>query len=299
MSSNDANPPSPPPLPPPSSQPPTHYVVISPMNNDFPTGRNFPNFNDSSGNSPFNPFTNTNTNTSSGSSSNGGNNYARFFTVAVVCLCLVASLVLFLHLYLRYVRRRHMLQHRRRTANLLRLTTFNLGTSDSPRPGLDRTAISSIPSFQYQKVEADSSENSTPSTASVDCAVCLSLLEEGEVVRMLPECRHVFHVACIDKWLASNASCPVCRAEVSPVPHVQSRSRSRSRSQSVVVEVPDAPAQDQSATKEEAEAGTSVSTRLSTSLRRIVNSNKSLRRVQDDAVVEDLERGNNGANSNN
>ncbi|KAF3339871.1 E3 ubiquitin-protein ligase ATL41-like protein [Carex littledalei] len=289
MSSIDTNSPSPPPLPPPPSTLPP-YVTINPDNiSDFPNSPYNPYYNNNSWNSPFNPYTNY---TTSGSSKNSATTYARFFTVAVVCLCLVASVVLFLHLYLRYVRRRHMLQHRRQTSNLLRLTTFNLATSDSPRPGLDRTAISSIPSFQYQKVEADSSENST-----VDCAVCLSLLEEGDVVRMLPDCRHVFHVACIDKWLASSASCPVCRSEVSPQPHV--RSGSQSRSQSVVVEVSDAPAQDQSGTKEEAEAGTSVSTRFSTSLRRIVNSNRSLRRVQDDAVVEDLERGNNGANSNN
>jgi E3 ubiquitin-protein ligase ATL41 len=235
------------------------------------------------------------TNTVYSSSGSSSSTYNRFFIIAVICLCLVSSMVLFLHLYLRYVRQQHMRRHRRQTVNLLRLTTFNYGQSDSPRAGLDRTAISSIPSYQYKK-EADNSENSTASTVGVDCAVCLSLLEEGEVVRMLPACRHVFHVACIDKWLSSSASCPVCRADVSPQPQApgraQSRSRSRSQSQATVIDATDTPAQEHSGTKEETEEGTSVSTRLSSSVRRMLSSNRSSRRVQDDTVVEDLERGN-------
>ncbi|KAH0465904.1 hypothetical protein IEQ34_006007 [Dendrobium chrysotoxum] len=44
------------------------------------------------------------------------------------------------------------------------------------------------------------------------CAVCLSEFADGENIRLLPECKHCFHVNCIDKWLQSHSSCPVCRA---------------------------------------------------------------------------------------
>nr|CAD1817623.1 unnamed protein product [Ananas comosus var. bracteatus] len=50
------------------------------------------------------------------------------------------------------------------------------------------------------------------------CAVCLADFEEGEAVRVLPECAHCFHVACIDAWLRARTSCPVCRAEIAPPP---------------------------------------------------------------------------------
>ena len=46
----------------------------------------------------------------------------------------------------------------------------------------------------------------------VVCAVCLSEFEEGEELRTLPECLHSFHVQCIDMWLFSHATCPICRA---------------------------------------------------------------------------------------
>ncbi|KAK9074401.1 hypothetical protein SSX86_006999 [Deinandra increscens subsp. villosa] len=51
------------------------------------------------------------------------------------------------------------------------------------------------------------------------CAVCLCEFEENEDVRIMPECAHVFHVSCIDMWLFSHDSCPLCRANATPRAH--------------------------------------------------------------------------------
>ena len=42
------------------------------------------------------------------------------------------------------------------------------------------------------------------------CAICLEDYEAGAVLRMLP-CRHQYHAACLDKWLACKATCPICQ----------------------------------------------------------------------------------------
>ncbi|CAL0314211.1 unnamed protein product [Lupinus luteus] len=71
-----------------------------------------------------------------------------------------------------------------------------------------------IPIHKYHKkgkVDADEGDNST-------CAVCLGDFEEGEELRTLPECMHSFHVPCIDMWLYSHTSCPICRATAVPFP---------------------------------------------------------------------------------
>ncbi|GFQ06016.1 RING-H2 finger protein atl52, partial [Phtheirospermum japonicum] len=47
-----------------------------------------------------------------------------------------------------------------------------------------------------------------------ECAVCLSEFRENESLRLLPKCRHAFHLPCIDTWLRSQSSCPLCRAGV-------------------------------------------------------------------------------------
>ena len=52
--------------------------------------------------------------------------------------------------------------------------------------------------------------------AGLCCSICLAEFEEREVLRMLPDCKHVFHRACVDAWLRLKPTCPNCRA--SPVP---------------------------------------------------------------------------------
>jgi len=50
--------------------------------------------------------------------------------------------------------------------------------------------------------------------SSPDCAVCLSPFSPDAELRLLPACRHAFHAACVDRWLARSPACPVCRAAV-------------------------------------------------------------------------------------
>jgi E3 ubiquitin-protein ligase ATL4 len=54
--------------------------------------------------------------------------------------------------------------------------------------------------------------------SSPDCAVCLSPFSPDAELRLLPSCRHAFHAACVDAWLRTTPSCPLCRAAVS-LPH--------------------------------------------------------------------------------
>ncbi|GFP97679.1 probable E3 ubiquitin-protein ligase hip1 [Phtheirospermum japonicum] len=45
------------------------------------------------------------------------------------------------------------------------------------------------------------------------CAVCLDDLIGGHDPKIgALDCRHVFHVCCIAKWLLNNNICPLCRA---------------------------------------------------------------------------------------
>ncbi|AET42539.1 hypothetical protein EXVG_00190 [Emiliania huxleyi virus 202] len=63
-------------------------------------------------------------------------------------------------------------------------------------------------------------DDNTSSEGDPECTICMSPLAqapEGERVvlgtRTL-ECNHTFHTHCIDRWLAQNSHCPLCRQPV-------------------------------------------------------------------------------------
>jgi E3 ubiquitin-protein ligase EL5 len=49
---------------------------------------------------------------------------------------------------------------------------------------------------------------------ALECAVCLADLSDGEAARFLPKCGHGFHAECVDLWLRSHPTCPLCRVDV-------------------------------------------------------------------------------------
>ena len=50
------------------------------------------------------------------------------------------------------------------------------------------------------------------------CCICYEEYQAGDPLRVLPHCRHEFHVECLDQWAytferkAESPSCPLCRA---------------------------------------------------------------------------------------
>ncbi|KAJ1282042.1 hypothetical protein BS78_03G019700 [Paspalum vaginatum] len=86
--------------------------------------------------------------------------------------------------------------------------------SSRSRRGLDASALAALPVTAYRRyADGPAGSTSAPGPAT-DCAVCLSELADGDKVRALPSCGHVFHVECVDAWLRSRTTCPVCRADV-------------------------------------------------------------------------------------
>ncbi|CAM0910412.1 unnamed protein product [Alopecurus aequalis] len=87
--------------------------------------------------------------------------------------------------------------------------------------GLSDAAIAALPTFAYESPAASDKgggggDEPRGSSAQLLCAVCLEDVRDGESVRQLPPCRHLFHVDCIDLWLHTHRTCPLCRCELSP-----------------------------------------------------------------------------------
>jgi hypothetical protein len=73
--------------------------------------------------------------------------------------------------------------------------------------GIPQSQIERLPTFPAPRPSNDDK-------ASVsNCAVCLHPKNAGEMLRSLP-CLHSFHVDCIDPWLRSKPTCPVCTHKV-------------------------------------------------------------------------------------
>ena len=79
--------------------------------------------------------------------------------------------------------------------------------------GLDEATILSYPKLLYSEAKL----KKTDSTATC-CSICLADYKSTDMLRLLPDCGHLFHLKCVDPWLRLNPTCPVCRTSPLPTP---------------------------------------------------------------------------------
>ncbi|TVU42470.1 hypothetical protein EJB05_08877, partial [Eragrostis curvula] len=85
--------------------------------------------------------------------------------------------------------------------------------------GVKKSVLRAIPTVAYVSVAAPAGSGEAgkavaeaeAEAAAAECAICLAEFEDGGAMRVLPQCGHGFHAACIDKWLRGHSSCPSCR----------------------------------------------------------------------------------------
>ncbi|OVA20885.1 zinc finger protein [Macleaya cordata] len=142
----------------------------------------------------------------------GGSAY-RFNTnfnpsMAIIIIVLICAFF-FMGFFAIYIRQ---CAGERRASGSVRPANGGTGRSRRGPRGLDPAVIGTFPIFIYSDVKG-----LKIGKGALECAVCLNEFEDDEMLRLLPKCDHVFHPECIDAWLVSHTTCPVCRANLKPV----------------------------------------------------------------------------------
>ncbi|KAK7367886.1 hypothetical protein VNO80_09906 [Phaseolus coccineus] len=142
--------------------------------------------------------------------SSSGNKISPAILFIIVILAVVFFILGLLHLLVRF-----LIKHRSSNSSISQSNRYpDMSESDAYQrqlqqlfhlhdSGLDQAFIDALPVFFYKEIIG--------LKEPFDCAVCLCEFLEQDKLRLLPTCNHAFHIECIDTWLLSNSTCPLCR----------------------------------------------------------------------------------------
>ncbi|KAL3535709.1 hypothetical protein ACH5RR_004170 [Cinchona calisaya] len=123
--------------------------------------------------------------------------------VVVGILCTLFSLFFILLVYAKFCRNNTSSNSFHTNLQII----DGLPRSRSRFSGIEKTVIESLPFFRFSSLKG--------SREGLECAICLSKFEDVEILRLLPKCKHAFHINCLDEWLEKHSSCPLCRHKIS------------------------------------------------------------------------------------
>lgn len=129
------------------------------------------------------------------------NNFQPSLAVVIGVLAIMFSLTFLLLVYAKCC-------HRPSSLQILNHEVFGDFTRSASRAsGIDKTVIESLPFFRFSTLKGWRN--------GLECSICLSKFEDVEILRLLPKCKHAFHINCVDQWLERHSGCPLCRCKVS------------------------------------------------------------------------------------
>ncbi|PON70246.1 43kDa postsynaptic protein [Parasponia andersonii] len=110
--------------------------------------------------------------------------------------------------------RTRLSNHPNRPAALVVVTTSSELQAEQ---GLDDAVLGTFPKISYGQAKLHMNKGSDGHDRST-CSICLADYNDSDMLRLLPDCGHVFHLTCVDPWLRQHPTCPICRNSPIPTP---------------------------------------------------------------------------------
>ncbi|XP_022157001.1 probable E3 ubiquitin-protein ligase RHA4A [Momordica charantia] len=136
----------------------------------------------------------------------------KLYQAFIFSIPILFSIILFLLFYLFYLKRR----------------ASSLSFSSSSSPPILPTSSNALTLYVTTACQVDSKAdnpieklpkilfNEELRARDSLCCVCLGEFEIKEELLQVPSCKHVFHIDCMNHWLTTNSTCPLCRCSVIP-----------------------------------------------------------------------------------
>ncbi|KAM3281159.1 putative RING-H2 finger protein ATL71 [Capsicum chacoense] len=90
---------------------------------------------------------------------------------------------------------------------------------------VDEEILRNYPKLLYSQAKVhyhkeDNNNNIDDDDVASGCSICLGDYKDNDMLRLLSNCGHIFHVKCIDPWLRLHSTCPICRNSPIPTPYL-------------------------------------------------------------------------------
>ncbi|KAJ4964718.1 hypothetical protein NE237_016567 [Protea cynaroides] len=131
----------------------------------------------------------------------------KLYQAFIFSIPILFTFVLLFLFYFFYLRRRRV------DWTSLRMRTANANMEPISRPselGLVKEFREMLPIIVFKE---------SFSVKDTQCSVCLGDYVAEDKLQQIPACGHTFHMGCIDHWLATHTTCPLCRFSLVPSPN--------------------------------------------------------------------------------
>ncbi|KAK4371347.1 hypothetical protein RND71_010822 [Anisodus tanguticus] len=84
--------------------------------------------------------------------------------------------------------------------------------------GIDEEILRNYPKLLYSQAKVHYHKEDIDDDIASGCSICLADYKDNDMLKLLSNCGHIFHVNCIDPWLRLHSTCPICRNSPLPTP---------------------------------------------------------------------------------
>ncbi|KAM1042488.1 hypothetical protein PS2_033661 [Malus domestica] len=134
------------------------------------------------------------------SSSSREESWFKMYQFLVFCIPILFTFILLFVFYLFYIRPRRLSWSSLRTT-----TSLPPPGNHTVELGLKKELREMLPIIVYKE---------SFSVRDTQCSVCLGDYVAEDRLQQIPSCGHTFHIDCIDSWLSTHSTCPLCRSSL-------------------------------------------------------------------------------------